>query len=117
MMRTLKICMISLTIVACSKQESERMDSIEDLKVINSNVVDLIDDYNRKHHTNWISLGVNLKVVVEKCTKPMTAKWEMEQLENKKQYWQVKVTCPEVVNNKKGWSVTVPTTRYEVITR
>lgn len=117
-MKYLILCIaISLSCTACNSKktyvEKHQGDSeIESLNTINLAAIALIDEYNKNHKTEWLSLEPNAKVLVEKCKVPLTTDWIYE-IENNKKYWSVIVKCSDAVNNTDGWSVKVPSSRVE----
>lgn len=92
------------------------------LKYINDKAIEIIEAYNKKHNTHWMSLEPDLRIFVDRCLVPLEAQWAeydpYEKLMNippvNPDNWYVSVTCNETVSDipeMKTWDIYVPTTR------
>jgi hypothetical protein len=77
----------------------------------------LVFEYNKKHHTHWVALYPNLKVIVPRCARPLGAratwkgKYGIADGVAEVVCTKVRPVKPEILMTtayKKGWTVKVP---------
>jgi hypothetical protein len=74
----------------------------------------MIYKYNKKHHTHWVALGADLRIMLPRCATPLRSrerKWSGKDYWTGRDYDFVKVVCtkvkPGTFGNKKRWTVQV----------
>lgn len=112
------IFILTISNTACSQNDLDKKENVDysplDLKYINDEAEKLVDRYNSENSTNWRSLDADVRVLVQKCTTSLKAKWSPPPdyySPMDKEYFYIKVTCEKSVYQDKSWNVLVPTNR------
>ncbi|WP_426103473.1 hypothetical protein [Massilia sp. TSP1-1-2] len=80
------------------------VDDVHGLFEINAEGQRFLRAYNRKHHTNWVGFGPDLRMQVERCLVPLRSRWAVQS--DGQEGPGVMVLCDKSVQ-KRRWDILV----------